>query len=339
MGISLTKPSETLVLIVSDSRPVHWSASWKVGGPSSPQPLKKSDGGIIVAAGEYQIMDNASEEAWVELERLSVINEDPTLSVEVVLAKNSADGLIAMSQTITLAAGQIAVYSASTELFALYELVGIIGPAGPAGADGKTVLNGTIDPTTEGSNGDFYIQTTSKKIHGPKAGGVWPAGVSLVGPKGDDGADGLTILNGTSDPTTEGVDGDFFIQTTSKKIFGPKATTWPAGVSLVGPSGSPGVDGLTILNGTSDPTTEGVDGDFFIQTTSKKIFGPKATTWPAGVSLVGPAGTNGNQTLTGTAVPTTEGVDGDLYFRADTGVLVLYGPKAGGSWGSGVVIV
>jgi len=118
--------------------------------------------------------------------------------------------------------------------------------------DGKSVLSGAVDPTTEGVNGDFYINTTTWTIFGPKAGGVWPAGVSLVGPAGADGADGVdgvdgadgrTLLNGVVDPTTEGADGDFYINTNTWYIFGPKATTWPAGVSLVGPTGPAGSGG------------------------------------------------------------------------------------------------
>jgi len=55
------------------------------------------------------------------------------------------------------------------------------GSAGAAGADGKTILYGTIAPTTEGVDGDFYIDTVGHMIYGPKA-GTWPAGTSLVGP-------------------------------------------------------------------------------------------------------------------------------------------------------------
>jgi hypothetical protein len=51
-----------------------------------------------------------------------------------------------------------------------------------AGADGKTILYGTAAPTTEGVDGDFYIRTTTNYIYGPKAGGTWPSGTSLVGP-------------------------------------------------------------------------------------------------------------------------------------------------------------
>ena len=51
--------------------------------------------------------------------------------------------------------------------------------------------------------------------------------------------------------------------------------------------------GRTILSGTVDPTTEGVDGDFYINTATTTLFGPKNVTWPTGVSLVGPAGADG----------------------------------------------
>jgi hypothetical protein len=67
---------------------------------------------------------------------------------------------------------------------------GDTGDAGAAGTDGKTILYGTAAPTTEGVNGDFYINTSTNFIYGPKAGGVWPAGTSLVGPVGATGASG-----------------------------------------------------------------------------------------------------------------------------------------------------
>jgi hypothetical protein len=63
---------------------------------------------------------------------------------------------------------------------------GATGAAGADGADGKTILYGTAAPTTEGVNGDFYIRTTTNFIYGPKAGGSWPSGTSLVGPAGSD---------------------------------------------------------------------------------------------------------------------------------------------------------
>ena len=65
---------------------------------------------------------------------------------------------------------------------------GATGATGAAGADGNTILNGTAAPTTEGVNGDFYIRTSTNYIYGPKAAGVWPAGVPLGGGGGGGGA-------------------------------------------------------------------------------------------------------------------------------------------------------
>lgn len=63
---------------------------------------------------------------------------------------------------------------------------------GTPGVDAPAILNGTAVPTTEGENGDFYIRldTGIAEFYGPKAAGVWPAGIDLVGPPGADGADG-----------------------------------------------------------------------------------------------------------------------------------------------------
>lgn len=92
------------------------------------------------------------------------------------------------------------------------------GDTGAAGKDGASVLNGTSDPTTStGKDGDFYINTNSHKIFGPKASGVWPTGVSIIGPqgsqgiqgvqgpKGDTGAAGDTLKYGTSYSTASSV--------------------------------------------------------------------------------------------------------------------------------------
>lgn len=65
---------------------------------------------------------------------------------------------------------------------------GPVGPQGPAGADGRTILHGTVNPSNAiGSDGDFYINTSTNMLFGPKASGTWPAGVSLVGPQGQPG--------------------------------------------------------------------------------------------------------------------------------------------------------
>lgn len=57
----------------------------------------------------------------------------------------------------------------------------------PSNEGGNTILYGSIDPTTEGNDGDFYINITSWYIFGPKASGTWPTGVPLKGAQGDSG--------------------------------------------------------------------------------------------------------------------------------------------------------
>jgi len=236
---------------------------------------------------------------------------------------------------------------------------GTPGSPGSTGPAGTSILSGAGSPGGGvGNNGDFYINISNWNLHGPKSGGVWPAGVSLIGPAGEDGEDGEfvgnTVLYGSAAPTTEGSNGDFYIKTTDPKtIYGPKASgTWPSGTSLVGPQGiqgttgttgtpgTNGVDGRTILYGGSNPGSGvGANGDFYINTNTSTLFGPKASgAWPGGISLIGPQGgtgspgANGSTVLSGTAAPTTEGANGDFYIRTSNSS--IYGPKTGGAWGS-----
>jgi hypothetical protein len=56
--------------------------------------------------------------------------------------------------------------------------------------------------------------------------------------------------------------------------------------------------------------------------------GPQGTPGTNGTN-----GTNGNTILNGTGAPGAVGVNGDFYI--DTTAWEIYGPKAGGAWGSG----
>lgn len=132
------------------------------------------------------------------------------------------------------------------------------GPQGPAGNDGAPGTQGAIGP--QGPQG----------LQGPQgqAGATGPTGsqgsIGLTGPAGPQGAIGLTGAQGSQGPA--------------------------------GANGINGADGKTVLNGTSNPTSLiGNNGDFYINTISNIIFGPKASgQWPAvGVSLVGPQGLTG----------------------------------------------
>jgi hypothetical protein len=102
-----------------------------------------------------------------------------------------------------------------TDLRTLFS-AGLMGPPGPTGSSGTIMLYGTVAPTTEGVDTDFYLDTVTSTLYGPKASGTWPSGVVLIGPAG---------ANGSLYATTS---------TTSLAIAtGSKAFTVAAGLSFV----------------------------------------------------------------------------------------------------------
>jgi hypothetical protein len=70
------------------------------------------------------------------------------------------------------------------------------GPPGGNGTNGSTVLNFTSTPSNSvGSDGDFYINTTTNTIFGPKAAGAWPvSGTALIGSQGVQGPSGTSLI-------------------------------------------------------------------------------------------------------------------------------------------------
>ena len=138
---------------------------------------------------------------------------------------------------------------------------GVIGPEGPRGErgergeqgipgedgeDGATVLNGTTNPNAEDGNlGDFYINTSSYLIFGPKTSSGWGNGASILGaegPKGDRGDRGekgdkgdkgdkgeaeYVILSGSNNPPVSlGNAGDFYYNTQDKTLFYRTSSSW-----------------------------------------------------------------------------------------------------------------
>jgi hypothetical protein len=181
--------------------------------------------------------------------------------------------------------------------------VGATGAAGTNGIDGKTVRNGVGAPAAAlGVDGDFYLNTATNVIYGPKGSitaGQWPAsGTSLVGPAGAQGVAGPT---GTAGATgSQGPQG----------LTGATGATGSQGVAgAAGAAGTNGVDGKALRNGVGAPAAAlGVDGDFYLNTATNVIYGPKGSVtagqWPAtGTSLVGPAGAQGVAGPTGATGP------------------------------------
>lgn len=129
---------------------------------------------------------------------------------------------------------------------------GLSGRDGTDGKDGKTLWNGTSDPvSTWGAPGDMFINSVTKTLFGPKnLDGTWPAGVSMVGPKGDQGSTGLTGAQGPIGLTgLTGAQGPIGL-TGATGPQGPGGGRGPAGET-----GATGAQGPAGSNGTNATLT------------------------------------------------------------------------------------
>jgi hypothetical protein len=135
----------------------------------------------------------------------------------------------------------------------------------------NTVLNGKGAPSnTLGINGDFYIDTRSLLISGPKKSGKWPVARSLQGANGTNGTDGR---NGND----------------AKNVSTASSVAGPAGPQ--GERGEKGIDGIAGSSGAA-----GVAG-------ASGSTGPAGATGPAGsgsTGAQGPSGSNGTNGTNGT---------------------------------------
>ena len=132
----------------------------------------------------------------------------------------------------------------------------------PADAAGRTassipntILNGKGAPSnTDGINGDFYIDTRSLLLFGPKSNGKWPTPQNLQGPTGATGTDGKSGSDGKtiSNASISGAVGPAGPQG-EKGLPGASGSAGPAGAP--GPAGATGPQGATGPSGTgSGPT-------------------------------------------------------------------------------------
>jgi hypothetical protein len=135
---------------------------------------------------------------------------------------------------------------------------GPVGPAGNNGLDGKTVLNGNTNPSASiGTNGDFYINTTTNSLFGPKTNDIWGNGVSLLGLQGIQGVAGPQGTAGTNG--TNGSNGNDGLS--AYQIWlnaGNTGTEVQFLTALRGVQGSQGIQGPIGLTGAIGP--QGVAG-------------------------------------------------------------------------------
>ena len=109
------------------------------------------------------------------------------------------------------------------------------------GKDGTAILSGESTPALNvGNIGDYYFDKSSQKLYGPKKADGWGKPVTLKGTdgekgeKGEKGNDGTQIIPGIGAPTPSiGNNGDWYIDTKNKKLYGPKTQNgWGDGFIL-----------------------------------------------------------------------------------------------------------
>ena len=125
------------------------------------------------------------------------------------------------------------------------------------GKDGTAILSGESTPALNvGNIGDYYFDQSSYKLYGPKKADGWGIPVILKGADGEKGNDGAKGDKG--DKGNDGAKGD-------KGNDGAK-----------GEKGEKGNDGTQIIPGIGAPTSNiGNNGDWYIDTKNKKLYGPK----------------------------------------------------------------
>jgi hypothetical protein len=181
----------------------------------------------------------------------------------------------------------------------------------------NTVLNGKGAPSNSlGINGDFYIDTRSLLISGPKASGKWPTARSLQGANGTNGTDGRNGNDAKSVSTASTVAGPVGPQ-------GERGEKGSDGVS--GSSGAAGAAGVAGATGATGPVGPAGSGSTGAQ-------GPTGSTGSNGAP-----GINGARGETGTVGP-SEVTVGTLNFPNISGSVgsssaaTLSGLKAGKSY-------
>ena len=143
------------------------------------------------------------------------------------------------------------------------------GAGRTAGSIANTILSGEGVPAKSlGINGDFYIDSKSMNMYGPKKNNSWPLPISMRGPAGPVGPTGVDGKNGVSATSGTGATGPAGPQGATGPA-GPQGATGPAGAAgsgsgSTGPQGPAGATGATGAQGPKGDTgTAGASNIYF----------------------------------------------------------------------------
>jgi hypothetical protein len=196
----------------------------------------------------------------------------------------------------------------------------------------NTILNGKGAPLLKvGIDGDFYIDTRSLLIYGPKKSGKWPLPQNLQGPVGANGADGKNGSEGKTVSTASTIAGPAGSQGSqgSQGEKGEKGEKGDAGspgaTGSAGPAGATGATGPQGPSGGGGGGTPGPTGATGA-TGATGLTGAKGETGTAGADgVAGAVGLKGETGTTGATGPT--GAKGDTGTIGATGSVGATGPS------------
>lgn len=213
-------------------------------------------------------------------------------------------------QEINALAGELG--DVSTLSSGLPSVVAAINQLQAGSADGGEFLNGPAAPTAgDGANGDFWLDTSTNDLYGPKENGAWPATTISFSEQ---------ILSGVVAPlSTLGKVNDYYFDSAKKELYGPKTSSgWGAPTPLgeadyqnvlyVKPNGddantgkSPSKAFQTIR--AAAKAASATDGNTTIRVATGKYYENNPIYLPKGTSIVGD---NLRETI---VIPENEGLD------------------------------
>ena len=213
-------------------------------------------------------------------------------------------------QEINALAGELG--DVSTLSSGLPSVVAAINQLTAGSADGGEFLNGPAAPTAgDGANGDFWLDTSTNDLYGPKENGAWPATTISFSEQ---------ILSGIVAPlSTLGKVNDYYFDSAKKELYGPKtASGWglptPLGeadyqnVLYVKPNGSDSNTGASPSKAfqtikAAAKAAAATDGNTTIRVATGKYIEDNPIYLPNGTSIVGD---NLRETI---VIPQNEGRD------------------------------
>jgi len=206
--ISLKDDNWLLRLTTSSASAVHVHVSYSdtltstISGLNVTQIIHGSQSTVISSATTTTICDSPAEDTSRLIHHISIRSISGSVTVSPHLFNGSTSFQLPICSLDSAAAWVYVGMEGWKKTLSNGDLVVTTGTGG-GGSSGNTLLNGTTDPSNDlGENGDFYINTTTKEIFGPKESGVWGSGTSISVGLGFNLYDGTDVtINNTASET------------------------------------------------------------------------------------------------------------------------------------------